>query len=40
MMGEGYFVEPTDGAIFTPVAGKISTIFQQNTRLASQLLVD
>lgn len=27
MMGEGYFVEPTDGAIFTPVAGKISTIF-------------
>lgn len=26
-MGEGYFVEPTDGAIFTPVAGKISTIF-------------
>ncbi|MDT2573125.1 glucose PTS transporter subunit IIA [Enterococcus raffinosus] len=27
MMGEGYFVEPTDGAIFAPVAGKISTIF-------------
>lgn len=27
MMGEGYFVEPTDGTIFTPVAGKISTIF-------------
>lgn len=27
MMGEGYFVEPTDGAIFAPVAGKVSTIF-------------
>jgi PTS system sucrose-specific IIC component len=27
MMGEGYFVEPTDGAIFSPVAGKVSTIF-------------
>ncbi len=27
MMGEGYFVEPTDGAILAPVAGKISTIF-------------
>ncbi len=26
MMGEGYFVEPTDGAIFSPVAGKVSTI--------------
>lgn len=27
MMGEGYFVEPIDGAIFAPVTGKISTIF-------------
>lgn len=27
MMGEGYFVEPTDGAIFAPVAGKVSTVF-------------
>lgn len=27
MMGEGYFVEPTDGAIYAPVTGKISTIF-------------
>ncbi|MGO3790829.1 MAG: glucose PTS transporter subunit IIA [Enterococcus gilvus] len=27
MMGEGYFVEPTDGAIFSPVSGKISTVF-------------
>lgn len=27
MMGEGYFVEPMDGAIFSPVTGKISTIF-------------
>ena len=26
-MGEGYFVEPTDGAIFSPVSGKISTVF-------------
>lgn len=40
MMGEGYFVEPTDGAIFTPVAEKSQLFFQQNTRLASQLLVD
>lgn len=27
MMGEGYFVEPTNGAIYSPVAGKVSTIF-------------
>lgn len=27
MMGEGYFVEPVDGEIFSPVAGKITTIF-------------
>lgn len=27
MMGEGYFVEPTDGMIFSPVAGRVSTIF-------------
>lgn len=27
MMGEGYFVEPTEGATYAPVAGKISTIF-------------
>lgn len=27
MMGEGYFVEPKNGAIFAPVAGKVSTIF-------------
>lgn len=27
MMGEGYFIEPTDGAIYAPVRGKVSTIF-------------
>lgn len=27
MMGEGYFVEPVDGAVFSPVTGRISTIF-------------
>ncbi|MBO1308304.1 PTS glucose transporter subunit IIA [Enterococcus sp. 669A] len=27
MMGDGYFIEPKDGKIYSPVKGKVSTIF-------------
>ncbi|WP_207701226.1 glucose PTS transporter subunit IIA [Candidatus Enterococcus ferrettii] len=27
MMGDGYFIEPEDGKIYSPVQGKVSTIF-------------
>lgn len=32
-MGEGFGINPTEGEVVSPVAGKVDNVFQQNMQL-------